>query len=136
MQFDQLLVAVYAVLAGLAAVFGLHRAWLLARFRWDERECLQPLAIEQLPLVTVQLPLYNERTVAARAIRAAGELDYPRAKLEIQVLDDSSDETREVVDFEVEQLRTRGIEAHVVRRAARTGFKAGALAHGLALARG
>jgi hypothetical protein len=136
MLFDNLLVAVYAVLAGLAAVFGLHRAWLLARFRWDEREHLQPLLHEQLPRVTVQLPLYNERTVAARVIRAVGALDYPRAKLEIQVLDDSSDDTRDVVDSEVALLRARGIDAQVVRRAARTGFKAGALAHGLALARG
>ncbi len=131
-----MIVVVYTLLAGLLAVFGLHRAWLLARFRWDERIPLPPFDASRAPSVTVQLPLYNERTVAARAIRALGALDYPAEQFELQVLDDSDDETRAIVDAEVERLREHGVRASVVRRATREGFKAGALASGLATASG
>ncbi len=131
-----MIVEVYALLTGLVSVFGLHRAWLLARFRWEERQPLPPLDRARAPRVTVQLPLYNERTVAARAIRAAGALDYPREQLELQVLDDSDDDTRAIVDAEVERLREHGVRASVVRRDTREGFKAGALANGLATAQG
>jgi hypothetical protein len=136
MDTSTAIVGVYSALAGLVAVFGAHRAWLLARFRWAEREPLAAFDEARAPHVTLQLPLYNERTVAARLIRAAGALDYPREKLELQVLDDSSDETRAIVDREVARLVRLGVDARVVRRADRTGFKAGALAHGLASAKG
>jgi cellulose synthase/poly-beta-1,6-N-acetylglucosamine synthase-like glycosyltransferase len=136
MDTSTAIVGVYSALAGLVSVFGAHRAWLLARFRWAEREPLPELDDAHAPHVTLQLPLYNERTVAARLIRAAGALDYPRDKLEIQVLDDSSDETRALVDLEVARLRELGLDAKAVRREERTGFKAGALAHGLESAKG
>jgi cellulose synthase/poly-beta-1,6-N-acetylglucosamine synthase-like glycosyltransferase len=116
-------------------LFGVHRVWLVSRFRWGARRELRVQVVEA-PAVTVQLPLYNERTVAARVIRAAGALEYPPGKLELQVLDDSTDETREIVEAEVAELVRRGIDARVIRRADRKGYKAGALAHGLALARG
>jgi hypothetical protein len=126
-------------LATLAALgtYGVHRLWMLARLRWPVPDGLggRPCGAER-PAVTVQLPLYNERNVAARLIRAVGALEYPRERLEIQVLDDSSDETRAIVDEEVRALVRRGLDARVVRRADRTGFKAGALAHGLRSARG
>jgi len=86
--------------------------------------------------VTVQLPIYNERNVSERVIRASAALDYPREKLEIQVLDDSSDETRDLIDRLVEELARTGLDIKAVRRADRTGFKAGALAHGMELAKG
>ena len=89
-----------------------------------------------LPHVTVQIPLFNERFSAARVIEAVGALDYPDDRLEIQVLDDSTDETREIVDLAVASLRERGRRAEVVRRSNRLGYKAGALAHGLSLAKG
>ena len=89
-----------------------------------------------VPFVTVQLPLFNERNVAARLIRAVGALAWPAERLEIQVLDDSTDDTRDVVDAEVRALRERGIDARVVRREGRAGYKAGALDHGLAIAKG
>jgi hypothetical protein len=88
------------------------------------------------PAVTVQLPLYNERYVAARAVRAVASLDYPRSHLEIQVLDDSDDETSERIAGVIEQLRADGVRIHHMRRAHRVGFKAGALAEGLASATG
>ena len=86
------------------------------------------------PVVTVQIPLRNERLVAERVIRAVAALDYPH--LEIQVLDDSDDETVAIVDRVVAELRAGGTAIEAIRRARREGAKAGALAHGLATARG
>ena len=82
------------------------------------------------PRVTVQLPIYNERNVAERIIDAACALDYPADKLEIQVLDDSNDETVQIVDRVLKTYQGSGIDIKVVRRPDREGFKAGALAYG------
>jgi cellulose synthase/poly-beta-1,6-N-acetylglucosamine synthase-like glycosyltransferase len=127
----------YLAALGILAVYGFHRLTHLARFRWREGTASpEPVADETLPHVTVQLPVYNERTVVARLIRAAGALDWPADRLEVQVLDDSSDETTEIADREVARLVGRGIDARVVRRPDRRGFKAGALENGLARAKG
>jgi cellulose synthase/poly-beta-1,6-N-acetylglucosamine synthase-like glycosyltransferase len=83
------------------------------------------------PKVVTQLPMYNERQVAKRVIEAAAAMDYPRSRHEIQVLDDSTDETIGYVDETVERLRGRGHNVSVIRRTDRTGFKAGALQNGL-----
>ena len=91
---------------------------------------------EPLPMVTVQLPLYNEQFVAERLLRAVAALDYPRELLEIQVLDDSNDATSAIVDRVAAELRAAGVDLSVVRRENRMGYKAGALAHGTALAKG
>lgn len=85
----------------------------------------------QLPKVTVQLPLYNERYVARRAIEAAAALDYPRERLHIQVLDDSTDDTTELIQGRINQLRNEGTCIDLIHRKNRTGYKAGALANGL-----
>ena len=87
--------------------------------------------IEAPPRVTVQLPLYNEPLVAERLIRAVAALDYPRDRLRVQVLDDSTDATAQVVDRVVAELAASGVPIAVVRRARRIGYKAGALEHGL-----
>jgi cellulose synthase/poly-beta-1,6-N-acetylglucosamine synthase-like glycosyltransferase len=136
MSLEHLVTGLYLATLSALGFFGLHRVWMIARFRWHERDELEPMPEDAWPAVTVQLPLYDERTVAARLVRAAGALDYPRDRLEIQVLDDSDDETRAIVDAEVGELRRRGLDASVLRRSSRAGFKAGALAHGLARARG
>jgi len=123
----------------LLGVYGLHRISMIWRFRWPlRREGREPeeRVAEDLPTVTVQLPLYNERTVAARLIRIVGELDYPADLLEIQVLDDSTDETREIAEREVAALRAAGIDAKTIRRPDRYGYKAGALDHGMTRAKG
>ncbi len=85
----------------------------------------------QYPLVVTQLPMFNEKQVAQRVIEAAAAMDYPRSRHEIQVLDDSTDETIGYVDETVKSLCSRGYRVKVIRRADRTGFKAGALQHGL-----
>jgi cellulose synthase/poly-beta-1,6-N-acetylglucosamine synthase-like glycosyltransferase len=83
------------------------------------------------PKVVTQLPMFNEKQVAKRVIEAAADMDYPRSRHEIQVLDDSTDETVGYVDETAEQLRGRGFNVSVIRRTDRTGFKAGALQNGL-----
>jgi len=88
------------------------------------------------PLVTVQLPIYNERHVIERLINACARLDYPPEKLQIQVLDDSDDLTTAIAGRLIEQWQQNGINITLVRRAERTGFKAGALAYGLREATG
>jgi cellulose synthase/poly-beta-1,6-N-acetylglucosamine synthase-like glycosyltransferase len=116
------------------AVFGLHRLWMILRFRWGAEEQEQAKG-DALPGITVQLPIFNERTVAARLLQAVARIDYPVDKLEIQVLDDSTDETREVVEEEHKKLLEAGLDAKILRRTQRVGFKAGALDVGLAKAR-
>src|SRR6266542_2580346 len=93
-------------------------------------------ALDPLPVVTIQLPLYNEMYVADRLIAAVCEIDYPRELLEIQVLDDSTDETRGIAEAAVRRFATHGIDIKYVHRADRRGYKAGALEAGLRMARG
>jgi cellulose synthase/poly-beta-1,6-N-acetylglucosamine synthase-like glycosyltransferase len=90
----------------------------------------------ETPRVTVQLPLYNECFVAERLLDAAARLAWSKDRLVIQVLDDSTDTTREIVDERAAYWRRRGVCMQVIRRNNRDGFKAGALAHGLERAKG
>ncbi|MBL3655047.1 cellulose synthase family protein [Fulvivirga sediminis] len=99
-----------------------------------KKKPLNPL--KEYPRVTVQLPVYNEKYVIERLIDAACSFDYPRELLEIQVLDDSTDETVAIIADKVKEWKLKGIDINHVTRADRVGFKAGALAYGLALAKG
>ncbi|MGH7357797.1 MAG: glycosyl transferase family 2, partial [Candidatus Rokuibacteriota bacterium] len=78
---------------------------------------------EPLPTVTVQLPLYNERYVATRLLEAVAAFDYPRDRLEIQVLDDSTDDTTQIVDATARRLRAGGLDVVHLHRHVRSGFK-------------
>jgi len=117
----------------------------LALWAWRPQAGASPLSAKAgssaesdvlLPAVTVQIPLHNERHVACRAIAAAAALDWPADRLEIQVLDDSDDDTRELVDAAVAGLVAAGRAASVIRRAHRSGYKAGALDEALPRASG
>lgn len=125
----------YGVCAVGLALYSLHAAWLV----WQVRR-LPPEAGPQhppvWPAVTVQLPIYNERHVTERLIEACAMLDYPRQRLQIQVLDDSTDETALIVDRSIAYWRAQGCDISAVRRHNRYGFKAGALAHALPAATG
>lgn len=121
----------------LVALYGVHRLVLLREWLGVRRRGGGVAVVpDEVPVVTVQLPLYNEEAVAERLIAAAGALSWPLDRLEIQVLDDSTDGTREVVDQGVARLTARGVTASVLRRPSRKGYKAGALAAGLEEARG
>lgn len=86
-----------------------------------------------LPVVTVQLPIFNERYVVERLLQAAASLDYPRDRLEIQLLDDSTDDTREIASRLAQKYQAAGVRVVHLHRAVRTGYKAGALKEGLAV---
>ncbi len=112
----------------------LHLTWHYLQYK-KQRRNHQDLGKENLPNVTVQLPIYNERYVVKRLIKAVIDLDYPKDKLEIQVLDDSNDDTVDLVDELVDNYgKDHNIKA--IRREDRVGFKAGALQYGLRLAKG
>ena len=131
------ILALYYTILGVLAAYGLHRLFLVIGY-WRSRGLgpRLPENLESWPRVTVQLPIFNEMYVARRLIDAVCALEYPRELLEIQVLDDSTDETRELVAEVVEGWRRRGIDIHHVWREDRQGFKAGALEAGLHVAKG
>ncbi|MEM1041869.1 MAG: cellulose synthase family protein [Bacteroidota bacterium] len=138
------LAIVYAAAMVVLLVFGLNQFWLA--WRWARADGLRAGPVPEpddlpdsdgaWPMLTLQLPLYNERWVAARLIDTCAALDYPADRLEIQVLDDSTDETTAVVAERVAHWQQRGLDIVHVCRAERTGYKAGALANGLTFARG
>ncbi|TWT44760.1 Beta-monoglucosyldiacylglycerol synthase [Phycisphaerae bacterium RAS1] len=128
--------AYFSILA-ILCVYGLHRYFLVLTYLRVRRQAPQPAgAFESLPRVTVQLPMFNERYVAERIIEQACRIDYPRDLLDIQVLDDSTDETRQLAQQAVERMRAAGHNVSYLHRSDRTGYKAGALAAGLQQAAG
>ena len=125
-----------SVLGGLSA-YGIHRYFIIYLYLKNRKRAPVPARyFEQLPKVTIQLPIFNEVYVAERLLRSVSELDYPRKLLQIQVLDDSTDETREITASCAEELRRRDFNVQRIHRVDRTGFKAGALAVGLEAADG
>ena len=92
--------------------------------------------LKEFPVVTMQLPVYNEFYVVERLIDAACRIDYPKDRLEIQILDDSTDETVEVIDAIIARYQDEGFDIKHVRRSSRVGYKAGALKEGLVTAQG
>ena len=135
MSWPDVVLILYLSVLAVLSFNGLHRLWMLLAYRRHAPYGELPAPAEW-PVVTVQLPVFNERHVVQRLIRAVAELDYPREKLQIQVLDDSTDDTvglsREVVD----ELAAQGLDIELLHRTDRTGFKAGALDAGLDRARG
>jgi len=131
-----ILIGYYAVLLGLA-VYGSHRMMLvILYYRTRHQHPVPGRSLRPLPRVTVQLPMYNERYVAERLIDSVAKLDYPRELLEIQVLDDSTDDTSALARAAVERHRREGIDIHYLHRGDRAGYKAGALQEGLRSATG
>ncbi len=129
---------IYAGVALWLAVYGLNAFILTFLFLYYREESPSRPSIERddLPLVTVQVPVYNERHVIERVIDAVATLDYPRDRLQIQILDDSTDETTRLARQRAAHYREQGVDIEVLRRTEREGFKAGALAWGTRRARG
>lgn len=130
------LVSYGIVVLGLSA-FGIHRYLMVWLFLKHSRNKPVPEGhFAELPAVTVQLPVFNEKHVVGRLLDAVAQLDYPKDRLQIQVLDDSTDDTVEISAAKVEQLKAAGFDAELVHRKDRTGYKAGALENGLRTAKG
>ena len=135
--FETLTLATYFFVLIVLAIYGWHRYYLVylyMRNKGKEPKAGPPL--DPLPVVTIQLPLYNEMYVADRLIESICAIEYPRELLEIQVLDDSVDETRTIAESAVRRFAAQGIDIKYYHRADRVGFKAGALEAGLKTARG
>ena len=138
-----LLFVLYFTVLLILSGYGLHRSHLVLlcsrygrRMKFLRRGPDRPLMQGSVPYVTIQLPLYNEATVASRLLQAVAKMEYPRDRLEIQVLDDSTDETQSIAKQEVERMRAGGLDAVYIRRPDRVGYKAGALDYGLKRAKG
>src|SRR5713226_8828112 len=128
---ETLTLAAYFFVLIILAVYGWHRYYLVyLYFRNRGNEPKPGPTLSPQPVVTIQLPLYNEMYVADRLIAAVCAIDYPRQLLEIQVLDDSTDETRGIAELAVCRFAAEGIDIKYFHRADRTGYKAGALEAG------
>lgn len=129
----------YAVIAILLAVYGANAFVMLALYLRHRRRptvSAPALPVDALPAVTVQLPIFNELYVVEQLIDAVAHLEYPRDRLEIQVLDDSTDETTALAEERAAHWQARGVDVQVIHRKVRTDYKAGALREGLETARG
>ncbi len=135
---ETLILAMYFFSLLVLCIFGFHGYVMVYLYRrYARRKPRPPKKFPgEWPAVTVQLPIYNEVYVVERVIRAAVSLEYPRDRLQIQVLDDSTDETVEKSRELVEQYRNQGINIQLIHRAVRTGYKAGALKEALPKASG
>ena len=137
---EWVIVILYCTALGYIFLFSmgqLHLTWNYRKARKKGKQEQTPLAtdIKSYPIVTVQLPVYNEKYVAERLVRTIAQFDWPDDKLDIQVLDDSDDETTEIIAKAINSVE-RPIKINHVRRKVRKGFKAGALDYGLSLAKG
>src|SRR3954463_14287023 len=138
-SFDWTILIMYFTILGVLAVYGLYRVKQVIEF-WRYRSIVPKPAghynEEELPVITVQLPLFNEMYVVERLLKAVTEIDYPRDRLEIQVLDDSTDETVKIASATVANYAAQGFQIHYIHRDDRTGYKAGALENGMKSAKG
>src|SRR5207247_3896331 len=129
---ETLTLSAYFFVVIILAVYGWHRYYLIYLYKSNsDKEPQTPAAPDPWPVVTIQLPLYNEMYVANRLIEAVCRIEYPRERLEIQVLDDSTDETVGIAELAVRRFAAQGIDIKYYHRADRHGYKAGALEAGL-----
>ncbi len=120
-------------------MYGWHRYFMVYLYMKHKHEVPEPQAeydYASLPVVTIQLPLYNEMYVVDRLVDSVCAIDYPREKLEIQILDDSTDETQSIAEAAARRHAADGIDIKYIHRTDRSGYKAGALEAGMHVARG
>jgi cellulose synthase/poly-beta-1,6-N-acetylglucosamine synthase-like glycosyltransferase len=134
---EAFILGLYFLTLVILAVFGLHRyVMVYLYYRYRDRKALPAALPATLPRVTVQLPLFNEMYVVERLLDSVTKINYPKDRLEIQVLDDSTDETVSIARGAVERYREQGFDIHYLHRTDRTGYKAGALEAGMKVAKG
>jgi cellulose synthase/poly-beta-1,6-N-acetylglucosamine synthase-like glycosyltransferase len=134
---ETIVLALYFFVLVILAFYGWHRYYLVYLYmKYKDRQPVPPATFDELPAVTIQLPLYNEMYVVNRLIERVCAIDYPRDRLEIQVLDDSTDETSAIAELAVRRYAAQGIDIKYFHRTDRSGFKAGALEAGMRVAKG
>jgi len=134
---ETLILVLYFFVLSILAIYGWHRYYLVYLYMKHKDQAPEPPEpLTVFPPVTVQLPIYNEMYVADRLIDAVCEMEYPRDLLEIQVLDDSTDETKDIAELAVRRHASRGFKITHLHRVDRRGYKAGALEAGLKVASG
>ncbi len=135
--YETLILVAYFFVLSILGIYGWHRYYLVYEYMKNkDRVPGPPPPMTDLPVVTIQLPIFNEMYVADRLIDSVCEIDYPKDRLEIQVLDDSTDETREIAAAAVERQAALGFDIKYLHRTNRVGYKAGALDEALKVARG
>ncbi|HYL61041.1 MAG TPA: cellulose synthase family protein, partial [Candidatus Methylomirabilis sp.] len=135
--FDLAMMIPYFLVLCVLALYGLHRYWLVYDYyKYSKNVPGPPFPVSIWPRVTIQLPIYNERYVIERLVEAVSRFDYPPELLDVQVLDDSTDETQQVARACVERHAAQGMHITYTHRANREGYKAGALENGLKTAQG
>lgn len=137
--FQYFILTIYLITLVLVVLYSLgqmHLVWTFLKNRKLFPEEAPLKGDKDLPFVTIQLPIFNELYVVERLLEAIAAMDYPKDSYEIQLLDDSTDETVEVAAQKIAALQARGINAQHIRRPVKEGFKAGALAYGLEIAQG
>src|SRR5262249_7744023 len=131
---ETLILVFYFFVLSILAIYGWHRYYLVYLYMKHRDKApnrlAPPAALDVLPRVTIQLPIYNEMYVADRLIDRVCEIDYPRELLEIQVLDDSADETRDIAELAVRRHAARGFDIQYLHRVDRKGSQPGPLAAG------
>lgn len=138
---DLTIIILYTLASALILIYSISQLHLLLNYLrskkiYDSSPGFDLSKPEETPHVTIQLPLYNEMYVVDRLLKNIAEIEYPRHKLEIQVLDDSTDESVEITARLVEGLQQKGLDITQIKRKDRVGFKAGALKEGLNIAKG
>jgi cellulose synthase/poly-beta-1,6-N-acetylglucosamine synthase-like glycosyltransferase len=134
---ETFILASYFFVLVILAVYGWHRYYMVYLYMKHRHEVPEPKAhFDDLPVVTVQLPLFNEMYVVDRLVDSVAAIDYPREKLEIQVLDDSTDETCAIAEAAVRRHAAEGLDIKYIHRTDRAGYKAGALDAAMKVARG
>lgn len=134
---ENFILSLYFLSLSILFGFGIHGLVLLIYYRKTSKETPKELLIpEDLPQVTIQLPMYNEMYVVERLIKSVCNIEYPKDKLEVQILDDSTDETQTICQNIVKEYQMKGFDISYIHRTNRQGFKAGALKEGLVVAKG
>ncbi|QNJ97131.1 cellulose synthase family protein [Constantimarinum furrinae] len=142
MILETIIILIYSVALILIFLYALAQLNLLFNYLSARKNCDKDCALfdlsnpEETPMITIQLPVYNELYVMERLLNNIAEMDYPKDKLEIQVLDDSTDESFQTTAQQIIELQTQGLNIQHITRKDRKNFKAGALKEGLKIAKG
>ncbi|MCK5033885.1 MAG: glycosyltransferase family 2 protein, partial [Calditrichia bacterium] len=135
-MLNSIILNIYLLALFVVGIFSLEAAYLIYNYLKKKNEKVKNAEMSDLPFVTVQLPIYNEIYVAERLIDSVCALEYPKDKLEIQILDDSTDETIKISNDLVNKYKASGFNIELIQRVDRVGYKAGALRNGLVSAKG